>query len=72
MVVPWSAQLAVLDLPNEDPAGDLVLLKHVSRDTFRAQRDDESLAEEWVFERGADGRVVRIRRNGQIQMRLSP
>ena len=72
VIVPWGAHLAVLDLPNEDPAGDLVLLKHVAGDTFRAQRDDESLAEEWVFERGADGHVARIRRNGQIRTRLSP
>ena len=71
-VVPWGSRLAVIDLPNPDPAGSLLLLQHVAGDTFRALRDDDSLAETWVFERGPDGRVVRLRTNGQSQNRLAP
>ena len=71
-VVPWGSRLAVIDLPNPDPAGSLLLLQHVAGDTFRALRDDDSLAETWVFERSPDGRVVRLRTNGQSQNRLAP
>ncbi|HYD81184.1 MAG TPA: serine hydrolase [Paucimonas sp.] len=70
VIVPWGAHLAVLDLPNNDPAGDMTVLKHVGNDTFRRLRDDESLAEEVVFERGADGKIARMRWHSNVSGRL--
>ncbi len=71
VIVPWGSQLAVLDLPNANPAGDLFLLQHVAGDTFRVVREDGTLAEDWVFERGADGLVVQARSRGQVQPLVS-
>jgi len=72
VLVPWGTRLARLTLPNTDPAGNLDLLEHIAGDTFRAVRDDDTLAAEVVFERGVDGQVRRSWANGQYSTRLAP
>jgi CubicO group peptidase (beta-lactamase class C family) len=72
VIVPWGDRLAILGLPNRDPAGNLDLFEHIAGDTFRAVRDDETLAEEVVFVRGPEGNVIRRERFGQRSDRLAP
>jgi CubicO group peptidase (beta-lactamase class C family) len=61
VVVPWQDGLAALEVPTDDPAGDLAKLRHVGGTTFRRIRDDgDDLGEEVVFEVDADGRVTRF------------
>ncbi len=71
IVEPWGKQLAVLELPSDDPAGNMELLRRVDGDLFRRVRGDDTLAEEWAFERDAGSRVVPIRSNGQVASRLA-
>ncbi len=57
VIMPWGNDLASLSLPSTDPAGDLTVLRRVDKDTFREERDDESLGAEIVFQRGPGGEV---------------
>ncbi len=59
-ILPWGNDLVYLDIPNDDPAGELFLLKPKGGDVFRRLRDDGSEAEEVHFERDARGRVTRL------------
>jgi CubicO group peptidase (beta-lactamase class C family) len=60
VIVPWGDGLAVLDVPTDDPKGDLTRLRHVGVTTFRRIRDDgDDLGEEVVFETDAAGSVTR-------------
>lgn len=72
IIVPWGPNLAAIESTAADPADSLQVLQHVSGDAFRAKRDDGSLAEEWRFERGPDGRVVGLRSDGQRYPKLPP
>ena len=61
LVVPWQGGLAALELPTDDPKGDLVRLKHLEGTTFRRVRDDgDDPGEEVVFETDAAGAVTRF------------
>jgi hypothetical protein len=62
IVVPWEGGLAALDVPTNDPAGDLVKLAHVDGNVFRRVRDDgDDRGEEVVFEADDAGEVTRVR-----------
>ncbi len=60
LVVPWEGKLAVLGLPTDDPAGDMMLLKHVEGDVFVRMREDGHQGEEVRFERDGSGHVIRM------------
>jgi CubicO group peptidase (beta-lactamase class C family) len=57
IVLPWAGGLVALDLPTNDPAGDLAFLKPKGGDVFRRVRKDGSEAEEIKFLRDASGKV---------------
>lgn len=61
IIVPWGKDLAALYLPSANPVEALGLLRHVSADTFRRVRDDDSLAHEVVFTRDQAGKVTGYR-----------
>ena len=58
VVMPWAGGLAVFDLPSDNPAPRLDILKPKGGDVFRRVRDDGSEAEDWRFKRDAAGKVV--------------
>jgi CubicO group peptidase (beta-lactamase class C family) len=57
VVLPWAGGLVALDLPTNDPAGDLTFLKPKGGDVFRRVRKDGSEAEEITFVRDATGKI---------------
>ena len=66
---PWGGDSAILNyrgklvgisLSLRDPIAGMTKLKHIEGNTFRRIRDNEELGEEWVFEEGADGDIVRV------------
>jgi CubicO group peptidase (beta-lactamase class C family) len=59
VVLPWYGNLAVLNLPTDNPSSFSVL-QHVEGDTFRRKRSDGELGETVIFERGPNGQVVRL------------
>ncbi len=69
-VFPWYGKLAVLGLPSENPAQGITLLKHIEADTFRRIRDDKTLGEEVLFERDAEGNVVRMWQHSNYKDKL--
>jgi CubicO group peptidase (beta-lactamase class C family) len=58
VVQPWGAGLAILNLPNANPAEEMGLLKHQAGDSFRYQRSDGTLGVEITFKRDSHGRVT--------------
>jgi CubicO group peptidase (beta-lactamase class C family) len=60
LITPWAGGLAELGLPSRDPAAELAFYKPKGGDVFRRVRADGSEAEEIRFERGPDGKVVRL------------
>jgi CubicO group peptidase (beta-lactamase class C family) len=58
VIVPWAGGLAILSLPNDEPAEAIGFLKPKGGDIFRRVRDDGSEAEEIKFQRDASGRVT--------------
>jgi len=61
VIVPWRDGLAALEVPTDDPAGDLVRLRHIDGNTFRRVRDDgDDLGEEVVFEGDTAGSITRF------------
>jgi hypothetical protein len=76
---PWGGETAVVyhedgiaavDLPTDDPLGDLQKLKRVKGNTFRRVRKDGELGEEVVFEVGPDGKVTRLKWNSNYQVKV--
>jgi CubicO group peptidase (beta-lactamase class C family) len=60
-VLAWYGNLAILDLPSENPLEDMTLLQHMEGDTFRRIRRDERLGEEVVFERDEKtGEIIKM------------
>lgn len=60
IVFRWKGRLALVSLRTDDPAKDMQLYKHISGDTFKRIRSDETLGEEIRFERDASGKVTRM------------
>ena len=58
VILPWAGGLAALNLPSNDPAGDMSFLKPKGGDVFRRVRKDGSEAEEIRFVRDASGKVT--------------
>ncbi len=58
VIVPWAGGLAILSLPNQEPAEAVGFLKPKGGDIFRRVRDDGSEAEEIKFQRDASGKVT--------------
>ncbi|UCF38296.1 MAG: serine hydrolase [Acidobacteriota bacterium] len=70
VIVPWEDGLASFHTPTDDPLSNLTRLKHIEGDTFRRFRDDdESLGEEWIFERDDTGKVIRVKVHGNYRFR---
>jgi CubicO group peptidase (beta-lactamase class C family) len=68
----WQAKLGVIDLRSADPAGEMMLLRHISGDRFQVIRKDETLGEEVRFERNANGQVIKIWRHSNYQNKILP
>jgi len=60
-VASWEGKLALINLPTESPAESMTLYKHIDGDTFKRVRDDGELGEKLLFERDANGNVVRMK-----------
>ena len=69
-LAPWHNSLAVLGLPNTDPAGSLVRLRYTEKDKFRRVRDDGELGETIEFERDENGAIQRIKWNNNYSTRI--
>jgi CubicO group peptidase (beta-lactamase class C family) len=69
-VIPWKGDLAIVPLPTDDPLGALTRLKHIDGNRFRRVRDDETLAEEIVFETDANGLVLRMWQHSNSSERI--
>lgn len=72
VVLPWGRDLAALQLPTHDPAGEMQVLRHVAGDRFRVVRADGSLGGEYTFLRDATGRVTGYREWEQVWLRAGP
>jgi len=71
VVLPWKGDLAVLELPTDDPLSSLTPLKHIEGAVFRRRRDDKTLGEEIVFELDDAGGVIRMWRHSNYQTRVN-
>ncbi len=60
-VVRWKGGIATLGLPTDDPRGRLRKLQHVEGDTFRQVGSDGELEGKVIFDRDAQGRIIRMR-----------
>jgi len=69
-VIPWKGELAVVSFPTQDPLGGLTRLKHIEGNRFRRMRDDDTLAEEIVFETDSAGRVLRMWQHSNSSERI--
>ncbi len=56
----WQDKLVTLSLPSDNPGESMTFYKHQEADTFRRLRDDGKLGEALVFERDADGKVIKV------------
>jgi CubicO group peptidase (beta-lactamase class C family) len=71
MIIPWYGDLAMIDLPNSNPDESMTLLRHVDGNTFRRVRtSDKTLAEEYIFETDASGKVVRLKRHSNYSKKI--
>ena len=70
IVVPWYGDLVMLGLPNANPDEDMMVMQHVSGDTFRRVRRDKTLGEEIKFEKDASGKVIRVLQHSNYSMRI--
>lgn len=70
-VLSWYGNLAILDLPTNNPLEDMTLLEHISGDTFRRIRRDDGLGEEVVFERDEKtGEVIKMWSHSNFSRKL--
>ncbi len=65
-VLIWKGELAMFNFPTHDPLEGLVKIKHIEGNRFRRIRDNDELGEEIVFEKGSDGKVVRMKRHSNF------
>ena len=54
----WYGKLVCMDLPADDPVGNMTFLEFVDKDTFRRVRDNGELGEVITFQRDEKGDVV--------------
>ena len=60
-IASWDGKLAMLNLPTNSPANSMVLYKHIEKDVFKKIRSDGALGEKLLFERDANGAIVRMK-----------
>lgn len=72
VIVPWQGNLAMVNLPADNPVQGFTLFKHIEGDIFRRIRDDETLGEELVFERDKSGKVIRFVRHSNYYPKIKP
>lgn len=70
VIAPWAGGLAILSLPNDEPAEAIGFLKPKGGDIFRRVRDDGSEAEEIKFQRDAAGKVTGFTHFSNITLRM--
>ena len=70
IVTPWYGDLVMLNLPNDNPDEAMIVLQHVSGDTFKRVRKDKTLAEEIQFEKDNYGKVIRILQHSNYSTRI--
>jgi CubicO group peptidase (beta-lactamase class C family) len=70
-VLSWYGHLAILDLPSTNPLESMTLLKHIDGDIFRRIRRDDSLGEEFIFERDArTGKIIKMWTHSNYSVKL--
>jgi CubicO group peptidase (beta-lactamase class C family) len=70
IVRPWKDGLAMISVPSMQPTKEMVTLRKTGEHLFRRVRKDDSLAEEFRFEIGPDGRPTRYLRHSNPSRRL--
>ena len=70
IVVPWYGDLVMLGLPNANPDEDMMVIQHVSGDTFRRVRRDKTLGEEIKFEKDTSGKVIRVLQHSNYAFKI--
>lgn len=58
VIVPWGKDLAILSLPDGDPAANMAVLRYNKDDVFRFVREDGTLGAEVRFERDSEKRIT--------------
>lgn len=66
----WDGKLVTLSLPSDKPGNSMTFYKHVEGDVFRRMRDDGELGETMVFERDANGKIIRYRQHGNYSSKM--
>jgi CubicO group peptidase (beta-lactamase class C family) len=69
-VIHWKGALAFLELPTNDPVGDLETLRQETAGTFRRVRSDGSLGEQIRFDLDASGQVFRMWRHSNYDAKV--
>jgi CubicO group peptidase (beta-lactamase class C family) len=67
----WEGKLVTLGLPSESPGNSMTFYKHIEGDTFRRVRKNDALGEELVFERDANGKVVKLQSHGNYSSKIN-
>lgn len=67
----WGEDLVVLQLPENSPKYGMRFFKHIKGDTFRHIKENGELGDEYVFERGENGKVYRYNEGGNYKNKMS-
>ncbi|TVQ08057.1 MAG: hypothetical protein EA364_15895, partial [Balneolaceae bacterium] len=59
----WEGKLVSIGLPNQSPADNMMMLRHLEGDTFVRIRQDDTDGETIAFERDENGDVFRYKRH---------
>ncbi len=66
----WKGQLATVRFPSDEPLERITKWKHVEGDRFIQDRKDGATGMDMVFERDAEGKVFRIKRNNNYSTKM--
>lgn len=69
-VIHWKGALAFLELPTDDPLGDLEMLQQEGPDSFRRVRSDGEPGEQIRFDLDDEGRVLRMWRHSNYDRKV--
>jgi len=67
----WGEDLVILQLPENSPKYGMRIFKHIKDDTFRQVKENGELGDEYVFERGKNGKVYRYVEEGNYKNKMS-
>ena len=68
VVLTWQGQLVVVGLPTSNPLTSMSKLRHIEGNSFRVERRDGDLGQEYLFEEHADGTMrLWVHNNYQIR-----